>query len=208
VWRGWYDFGCGSLGDMGCYSFDTIFRALKLGAPASVEASSTDRYAETFPRASVIHFNFPARGDMPAVRLTWYDGGLQPPRPEGLEEDKLLEAEGQLFVGDRGAILCGFNGRRPKLLPADKMKNYKLPSKTLPRSPGHQREWLDACKGEKIEPGANFMFSGVVTEALLLGNVALRMGQRLQWDQAQLKAVNATSAQQYIRPDRRTGWPL
>jgi hypothetical protein len=208
VWRGWYDFGCGALGDMGCYSFDTIFRALKLGAPTSVEASGTERYAETFPRASVLHFNFPARSDMPAVRLTWYDGGLKPPRPEGLQEDKSLEAEGLLFVGDRGAILCGFNGRRPKLLPADKMKDYKLPPKTLPRSPGHQREWLDACKGEKITPGANFAFSGVVTEAFLLANVALRMGQRLQWDHARLQAANAVSAQQYIRPERRTGWSL
>jgi predicted dehydrogenase len=208
VWRGWYDFGCGALGDMGCYSFDTIFRALKLGAPTSVEASSTERYAETFPRASLIHFHFPARGDMPAVRLTWYDGGLKPPRPEALEADQSLREEGLLFVGDRGAILCGFSGRGPKLIPADKMKSYQRPPKTLPRSPGHQREWLDACKGEKIKPGANFAFSGVVTEALLLGNVALRMGQRLLWDQAQLKAVNVASAQQYIRPSRRTGWPL
>jgi predicted dehydrogenase len=208
VWRGWYDFGCGALGDMGCYSFDTIFRALKLGAPTSVEASSTERYAETFPRASLIHFNFPARGDMPPVRLTWYDGGLIPSRPEGLEIDQPLEKEGLLFVGDRGAILCGFSGRRPRLLPPDRMKNFKQPPKTLPRSRGHQREWLDACKGEKIKPGANFEFSGVVTEAFLLANVALRMGQRLQWDQARMQAVNAASAQQYVRPERRTGWPL
>ncbi len=208
VWRGWYDFGCGALGDMGCYSFDTIFRALKLGAPTSVEASSTDRYAETFPRASVIHFNFPARSDMPAVRLTWYDGGLKPPRPEGLPEDQPLADEGLLFVGDRGAILCGFSGRGPKLLPAEKMKGYKRPPKTLPRSPGHQREWLDACKGEKITPGAHFAFSSVVTEAFLLANVALRMGKRLQWDHARLQAVNEVSAQQYIRPERRMGWPL
>ncbi len=208
VWRGWYDFGCGALGDMGCYSFDTIFRALKLGAPTSVEASSTERYSETFPRSSVIHFNFPARGDMAPVRLTWYDGGLKPPRPDGLKDDQDLKEEGLLFVGDRGAILCGFNGRGLKLFPEDREKSYKRPPKTLPRSPGHQREWLDACKGEKIKPGADFAFSGVVTEALLLGNVALRMGQRLLWDQASLRAVNAASAQQYIRPERRTGWSL
>lgn len=208
IWRGWYDFGCGALGDMGCYSFDTIFRALKLGAPTSVEASSTERYAETFPRSSLLHFNFPARSDMPAVRLTWYDGGLKPHRPDGLDDDQLLREEGLLFVGDHGAILCGFNGRGPKLIPSEKMKSYNRPPKTLPRSPGHQREWLDACKGEKIKPGADFEFSGVATEALLLGNVALRMGQRLVWDQAQLKAINAASAQQYIRPNRRIGWPL
>jgi predicted dehydrogenase len=208
VWRGWYDFGGGALGDMGCYSFDTIFRALKLGPPASVESSSTERYAETFPRASIIHFQFPARGEMPPVRLTWYDGGLKPPRPDGLEEERSLDAEGLLFVGDRGAILCGFNGRRPKLIPEAKMKAYQQPPKTLPRSSGHLQEWLDACKGGKAKPGADFAFSGVVTEALLLGNVALRTGQRLLWDQANLRAVNVAAAEQYIRPDRRQGWTL
>jgi len=105
VWRGWYDFGCGALGDMGCYSFDTIFRALKLEAPTSVEASSKARYDETFPLASIIHFNFPARGDLPPVRLAWYDGGLTPPRPEGMAEDRSLkgeEGEGLLFYRRQG----------------------------------------------------------------------------------------------------------
>src|SRR2546427_2093361 len=108
VWRGWYDFGCGAFGDMGCYSFDTIFRVLKLEAPSSVEASSTERYAETYPQASIVHFNFPARGEMPPVRLTWYDGGLTPPRPEEMEEARPMngeEGEGLLFVGDKGKIL-------------------------------------------------------------------------------------------------------
>jgi predicted dehydrogenase len=208
VWRGWYDFGCGALGDMGCYSFDTIFRALKLGAPTSVETSSTDRYDETFPRASMLHFNFPARGAMPAVRLTWYDGGLKPPRPEGLADDQPLSEEGLLFVGDKGAILCGFNGRGPKLIPEEKRKASPPPRKTTARGGGPQREWIDACKGEKIKPAANFEFSGVVTEALLLGNVALRLGQRLVWDSANLKVRNVMAAQQYIRPERRTGWAL
>jgi predicted dehydrogenase len=208
VWRGWYDFGGGALGDMGCYSFDTIFRALKLGPPASVEASCTERYAETFPRASIIHFDFPARGQMPAVRLTWYDGGLKPPRPEGLEDDRKMPDEGLLFVGDRGVILCGFNGRGPRLLPEAKMKAYQRPAKTLPRSPGHQREWLDACLGGKAKPGANFEFSGGVTETLLLGNVALRTGQKLMWDSSRLQAVNVASAEQYIRPPRRKNWNL
>jgi predicted dehydrogenase len=208
VWRGWYDFGGGALGDMGCYSFDTIFRALKLGPPQSVEASSTEGYAETFPRASIIHFHFPPRGEQPAVQLTWYDGGLKPPRPDGLADDQRLDEEGLLFVGDRGAILCGFNGRRPRLIPEARMKAYKQPPQTLPRSPGHQREWLDACRGGKTKPGANFEFSGTVTEALLLGNVALRAGQRLVWDSANLKAVNVAAAEQYIRPQRRSGWSL
>jgi predicted dehydrogenase len=208
VWRGWYDFGGGALGDMGCYSFDTIFRVLKLEAPASVEASSTHRHAESFPQASIVRYHFPARGDLPPVRLTWYDGGLRPPRPDGLEEDRRLDDEGLLFVGDRGAILCGFNGRGPKLIPQAKMAAYKQPAKTLPRSPGNLREWLDACKGGKAKPGANFEFSAAVTEALLLGNVALRAGRRLVWDRANLKAVNAAAAESYIRPPRRPGWDL
>jgi predicted dehydrogenase len=208
VWRGWYDFGGGAIGDMGCYSFDTIFRVLKLGAPTSVEASSTERHDETFPGASIILFNFPARGEMPPVKLTWYDGGLRPPRPNDLEENRHLDDEGLLFIGERGTILCGFMGRGPKLIPDTKMKGYKRPPKSLPRSPGNLREWLDACKGSKTKPGANFEFSGRVTEALLLGNVALRTGQRLIWDEANLKAVNLASAEQYIRPVRRPGWTL
>ncbi len=211
VWRGWYDFGCGAFGDMGCYSFDTIFRVLKLEAPVSVEASSTERYSETYPQACIVHFNFPSRGEMPAVRLTWYDGGLTPPRPEGMEETRPMsgeEGEGLLFVGDQGTILCGFNGRRPRLIPESRMKAYQQPPKTLPRSPGNDREWLDACKGSKTKPGANFEFSGLVTEALLLGTVALRSGEKITWDRTALKVTNTSSAQQYVSPERRQGWAL
>jgi predicted dehydrogenase len=208
VWRGWYDFGCGALGDMGQYSFDTIFRVLKLEAPTSVEASSTERHAEMFPQAAIIHFHFPARGDLPPVKLTWYDGGLKPPRPDELESDRPLGEEGLLFMGDRGMILCGFNGRRPQLIPEAKMKAYRQPPRTLPRSLGNDREWLDACLGKKVQPGANFEFSALVAEALGLGNVALRAGQRLIWDQAKLKVVNVAAAEEYLRPQRRSGWTL
>ena len=213
VWRGWTDFGCGALGDMGSYSFDTIFRVLKLEAPMSVEASSSDRYEETYPLASVIHYNFAARGELPPVKFTWYDGGLKPPRPEELEENRPLkgdgeeEDEGLLFVGDHGKILCAFHGGNPKLIPQTKMDSYKQPPKTLPRSPGNEREWLDACKGGKVKPGGNFEFSGLVTETLLLGNVAARMGQKLNWDRANL-SVNSDVAEKYVRPERRNGWEL
>ena len=212
VWRGWSDFGCGALGDMGSYSFDTIFRVLKLEAPVSVESSSSDRYDETYPLASIIHYNFPARGDMPQVKFTWYDGGLKPARPEELEENRPLkgdgeEDEGLLFVGDRGKILCSFNGGSPKLIPQTKMDSYKQPPKTLPRSPGNEREWLDACKGSKVRPGGNFEFEGLVTETLLLGNVASRMGQKLTWDRSSM-AVNSDVAQKYVRAERRSGWEL
>lgn len=214
VWRGWGDFGCGALGDMGSYSFDTIFRVLKLEAPLSVEASSSDRYEETYPLASIVRYNFPARGDMPPVKFTWYDGGLKPPRPDELEENRPMkiaeeeEDEGLLFVGDRGKILCSFHGGHPQLIPESKMRNYKQPPKTLPRSPGNEREWLDACKGSKVKPGGNFEFSGLVTETLLLGNVASRTGQKLSWDRANLKVPNSDAAQKLVSPERRKGWEL
>ena len=213
VWRGWGDFGCGALGDMGSYSYDTIFRVLKLEASVSVESSSTDRYDETYPQASIIRYDFPARGDMPPVRFTWYDGGLKPARPEELEDNRPLkgqgeEDEGLLFIGDRGKILCSFNGANPMLIPQSKMDSYKQPPKTLPRSPGNEREWLDACKGSKVKPGGNFEFEGMVTETLLLGNVAVRSGQTLHWDHANLRANNSDFAQNYIRPERRGGWEL
>src|SRR5262249_14103155 len=114
--RGGVGFGCGALGDMGSYSFDTIFRVLKLGAPISVEASSTERYEETYPLATIVRYDFAARGEMAPVKFTWYDGGLKPARPEELEENRPFRGEGEdedeglLFVGDRGKILCGFNG--------------------------------------------------------------------------------------------------
>ena len=214
VWRGWTDFGCGALGDMGSYSFDTIFRVLKLEAPETVEASSTERFEETYPMASVIRYNFPARGDMPPVTFTWYDGGLKPPRPEELEPNRPFVGEGEegdeglLFVGDRGKILCAFNGAHPKLIPQSKMDSYKQPPKTLPRSPGNEREWLDACKGGKVKPGGNFEFEGMVTETLLLGNVAARLGQKLNWKRSDLKVENSELANKYIRPERRSGWDL
>jgi len=214
VWRGWGDFGCGALGDMGSYSYDTIFRVLKLEAPVSVEASSSERYEETYPLASIVRYNFAARGDMPAVKFTWYDGGLKPPRPEELEENRPMkiveeeEDEGLLFVGDRGKILCGFNGSHPRLIPQTKMEAYKPPPQALPRSPGNEREWLDACKGGKVKPGGNFEFSGMVTETLLLGNVAVRAGQKLNWDRPNLKVLNSETAQKLVAPERRKGWEL
>jgi predicted dehydrogenase len=213
-WRGWTDFGCGALGDMGSYSFDTIFRVLRLEAPVSVESSSTERFEETYPVATIIQYNFAARGDMPPVKFTWYDGGLKPPRPEELEENRPFKGEGEdedeglLFVGDRGKILCAFNGAHPKLIPESKMASFQPPPKTLPRSPGNEREWLDACKGGKIKPGGNFEFEGLVTETLLLGNVAARTGQKLHWDRASLKVTNNDAAQKFVRPERRSGWEL
>ena len=216
VWRGWWDFGTGALGDMGCYSFDTIFRVLKLGHPTSVEGSGS-AYAprmwdqlqvnsETYPRASVIRWQFPARANMPPVTVIWYDGGMLPPKPDEMN-DQDLSREGLLFVGDEGKILSGFSGSNPRLIPQSKDRAYKRPPKTLPRSIGHHNEWLEACKGG--EPaGANFEFSGLVTKALLLGNVALRTRKKLFWDGPNMNVTNMPEANQYLHCPYRRGWTL
>lgn len=208
VWRGWFDFGCGCLGDMGQYSFDTIFRVLKLAAPSAVEASSTKSFKETFPWASIVRYEFPARGDMPPVVLNWYDGSLKPQRPDGLEDGRRMggeDNEGLLFIGDSGTIMCGFNGQDPKLIPESRMKAFVPPPKTLPRSPGHYREFIEAAKGGPVAE-ANFEFEGPVAEAVLLGNVALRTGEKLRWDSAGLKITNSNAGQALLNPGYRGSW--
>ena len=216
VWRGWLDFGTGALGDMGCYSFDTIFRVLKLKYPQSVEAHASDfalkmwtqlkPNTETYPMASFIRWAFGARGDMPPVKLYWYDGGLKPFETDELE-GRRLQREGLIFVGDKGKILCGFSGQSPRLIPESKMRSFKRPPKTLPRSVGHHEEWLGACKGG--EPGgANFEYSGLVTQALLLGNVALRFRRKLLWDGPNFKITNVPEANKYLHCPYRQGWTL
>jgi len=206
VWRGWYDYGAGAIGDMGCYSFDTILRALKLEAPAAIEASSTEKLDASFPRATIAHFDFPARGEMPPVRVTWYDAGLKPPTPPELE-GAALENEGLLFVGDTGKILCGFNGDKPRLIPQSRMDAFTPPPPTLPRSPGNEREWIDACRGGAAG-GANFEFTARVTDAILLANVAMRAGKRVVWDAAARQVTNELEANQYLRREYRDGWAL
>ncbi|MBN1816582.1 MAG: Gfo/Idh/MocA family oxidoreductase [Sedimentisphaerales bacterium] len=207
-WRGWWDFGTGALGDIGCHSLDPIFRAMKLGHPLTVQAVSTLVNRETYPSGSIVKYEFPARGDMPAVTLTWYDGGMKPFRPEELEEGRQLGTNGTLFVGDKGKILDG------RIIPESKQKEYTMPPKSLPRSPGHYEEWITACKGG--EPaGSNFSFAGPLTEVVLLGNIALRLELKekvsrlkLQWDPENLKITNLPEANQFLHVEYRKGWTL
>jgi hypothetical protein len=208
-WRGWWDFGSGVLGDIGCHQFISIFRALKLGYPTSVEACSSGVNSETAPLASIIRYDFPAREGMPPVKLTWYDGGLMPARPEELEEGlRFGNADDNLYIGDKGKMLSH------RLLPEARNKEYGRPPRVLPRSPGHHKEWINACKGG--EPaGSNFDLAGPLTEVVLLGNVALRMGQqlyekglKLYYDGANMKVTNLPEANEYIRSEYREGWTL
>ncbi|MEM7386375.1 MAG: Gfo/Idh/MocA family oxidoreductase [Verrucomicrobiota bacterium] len=179
-WRGWLDFGCGALGDMGCHHMDPIFRALHLKNPISVEAESTPTFTETFPKEATATYQFPARDHMPPVKLVWYDGNRKPARPAELEEGRKMSDHygGTLYVGDRGKILTGGLGDGPRLIPEEKMKNYQRPAKTLERSPGHYEEWAAAIKGGP-KCGADFSYGGPLTEAVLLGNEAILKGRQV-----------------------------
>ena len=213
AWRGWWDFGCGALGDMGCHIFDSPFFALNLGYPTSVEAVSSPVNRETGPVASIIRYEFPARGEMPPVKLTWYDGGLLPPRPEELEPGRRLGNEngGILYIGDKGKIMASDeNAQSPCLIPQSRMNEYKRPPKTIPRSVGHHAEWVQACKGGP-PAGANFDYAGPLTEVVLLGNVVIRTGEKtrkLEWDGPGMKCTNVDAANQFVRNEYRKGWSL
>jgi len=215
-WRGWWDFGTGALGDIGCHSLDPVFRALKLGHPDSVEASSTRVNAETFPLASMVTYHFPARESMPPIKLVWYDGGLRPPRPTEFEADGQMGAGGHLFIGDKGKILSRRQERNVDyfLIPESRAREYGDPPKTLPRSIGHYAEWTEACKGGN-PAGSNFDWAGPLTEVVLLGNIALRPELReelttkpLQWDGPNMRFTNSETANRFLRREYRDGWSL
>ena len=207
-WRGWWDFGTGALGDIGCHSIDPIWRALKLKSPVSVEASCTLVNNETYPVASMVTYHFDAREDMPPVKMTWYDGGLRPPRPDELNEGQRFGTNGTLFVGDKGKMF-GYT-----IIPESLRKEVGKPPKVLPRSPGHHQEWIDACKGGK-PAGSNFDHAGPLAEAVLLGNVALRpeikkelTNKSLLWDSAAFTFTNLPEANKYLHGEYREGWSL
>ncbi|MCX5645623.1 MAG: Gfo/Idh/MocA family oxidoreductase [Phycisphaerae bacterium] len=214
-WRGWWDFGTGVLGDIGCHQMDAVFRALKLGYPTTVEACSSNMdegaavKEETAPKASIVRFEFPGREGFPPLTLTWYDGGLMPPRPAELEEGrKFGEADDNLFIGDKGKML-GY-----RLIPEVRMKEYGKPPQKIARSPGHHKEWINACKGGPAAR-ANFDWAGPLTEAVLVGNIALKMGKqlyekglKLHYDGPNMQVTNLPEANKYIRDEYREGWSL
>lgn len=207
-WRGWWDFGTGALGDIGCHRLDPIFRALKLGYPTSVQAASTLVNKETYPSGSIVTYEFPARGEMPPVKVTWYDGGLKPERPQELSDGSQLGSNGVIYVGDKGKI---FNDT---ILPDSLRQKYKAPKPTIASSPGHYQEWINACKGGK-PAGSNFDWAGPLTEVVLMGNVALRMElrnrldrQKLLWDAKEKRFSNMPQANEFLHKTYRSGWKL
>ncbi len=211
-WRGWRDYGTGALGDMGAHLIDHPFWALDLGQPLTVQASSTAYSDDAYPLATVVTYEFAARGDRPPVKLTWSDGGITPPRPELMEAGRRLGTGGSgvLYYGDKGILMHGDYGNGPRLIPETAMKEYQQPEPTIPRSPGIHEEWIEAIKnGGKST--TDFSYSGPLTETMLLGNVAVFMKEKnttLEWDAENMKFTNVEDANALLHYDYREGWTL
>ncbi|MBI9070263.1 MAG: Gfo/Idh/MocA family oxidoreductase [Melioribacteraceae bacterium] len=214
-WRAWFDFGTGALGDMGCHILDPAFWALDLGSPTTIQATSThwepDVASQTFPRASIVRYQFPERGEMPPVKLTWYDGRLLPPIPEELEQGRELPGSGAIIIGDKGKIMHGSHGASGmRIIPEEKMREYSRPGKTIPRvNNTHEGDWIRACKEGKdgVPASSNFNYGGALTEMVLLGMAAIRSKDEiLKWDSDKLEFTDNPNATRLLSKENRTGW--
>jgi predicted dehydrogenase len=228
-WRAGPDVGAGAMGDMACHVMDASYTVLKLGAPESIIATAGAivqpppagqrgwgvrvKYNDSYPPSSLIHLSYPQRGDMPPVKVHWYDGGLLPERPDDLEPERKLPESGTIFIGSKGKMWCETYSESPRLIPETAMQAFTRPPKTLPRVPegrngGHEKNWLDAIRnhGQAV---SHFDYAGPFTESVLLGNVALRFpGERLMWDAQNMKVTNKPEADQFIHPTYESGWAL
>ncbi len=216
AWRGWWDFGCGALGDMACHIMDPAYWALHLGAPTSVECVRQEgNTAQSAPTKSVIRYDFPKREadgrTWPALTFYWYDGGELPERPEGIPaSEKLGDGDnGTLFIGSKGFMSCGTYGGNPRLHPEAENAAVVIPEPYIERVPDNSpyEDWFRACMGG---PAAcsNFDYSGPFSEIVLLGNIALRTGQRIEWDAANMQVTNLPEANALLTRDNREGWKI
>jgi predicted dehydrogenase len=215
-WRGWVPFGVGALGDMGAHLIDHPLTALDLGYPTAIESTSTpwggsQRNPATYPLATAVHYEFPRRGLQPPVRLSWYDGGLMPKRPDALPMDVELNREGGvIYVGERGILMHGTYGQDPQLYPAELQEEAALVPQRYPRiAETHEMNWAMACKGE-AEAASPFEYAARLTEVMLLGIVALRAGQgrKILYDADRMEVTNVPEANQYLTREYRTGWEV
>jgi len=220
VFRGWYDFGGGSMADMGHYSLWTVFKALELENPTIIEPNfshvcglrdSTAFKVQndfSFPLASSVRFKYPAKGSRPEVDLIWHDGGMRPPVPEELYEDnKELPAEGMMFVGDKGKILAGFHVNNPRLIPEKRMAGLTIPEPPKRERTSGFKQFMDAVKAGKQCPGS-FTEAGHITEAVNLYAVALRAGRILKYDAVNRQITNIPEANKYLSREYRKGWEI
>jgi predicted dehydrogenase len=206
-WRGWTDWGCGAIGDMGAHLLDVSMWALNLGLPTSIETVSTPFNGVSYPSGELIFYEFPARGAMPPVKLTWYDGGLMPQKPEELGDEELIKEGGAIIVGSKGKLMHNTYGAHPRLLPQSLQESAGKPPEKLARIPGeaHELNWVDAAKG-KGETDSPFSYAAKLTEVMLLGVVALRAGKKINYDGANMRITNVPDANQYLTRQYRQGW--
>jgi hypothetical protein len=213
TWRGWSAFGTGVIGDWTCHLVDPVFWTLDLGAPSTIEAETGDydpaRHGETFPAASTVRYEFPARGKRPALKLVWHDGASQPPRPAELEYGEKLPDIGGLVIGEKAKIVYGSHGAGyPRILTKSIAEQASKQPQRLPKSIGHHKEWAESCKTGK-PAGSDFDYGGPLTEIALLGVIAIRCkGEKLQWDAAAMKFKNSARANTFLKPAFRAGWTL
>jgi predicted dehydrogenase len=202
-WYRWWDFGGGTMSDLGSHWIDLPFWALKLDAPQAVEASGPPPHPELAPASMSATFHYGVRGDLPPVKVTWYQGTM---KPDIFKEGKIPNwGSGVLFIGTKGMLLSDYS--RNTLLPEKEFADFKKPPKTIPDSLGHHAEWLHACK-TGAPTTCHFGYSGLLTEANHLGNVAYRVGKRIEWDSKNLRVTNTPEAEQYLGRDYRKGWKL
>ena len=208
-WRGWTDWGVGAIGDMGAHLIDHSLWSLNLGLPTSVETVSTPFNGASYPNATLTIYEFPARGPMPAVKLTWYDGGLKPNKPEELGDEELNKEGGALLIGSKGKLLHDTYGFKPRLLPSSLHDSFGKPPEKLPRIAGeaHEMNWVDAAKG-KLEASCPFEYAARLTEVMLLGIVALRAGKKIYYDGTNMRITNVLEANDYLRREYRQGWSI
>jgi predicted dehydrogenase len=222
-WRGWWDYGTGAIGDMACHTMNLPYMALNLGAPSAVSATARQPVNDQAPpEGCTIVYEFPARtvpagrgrahtAQLPAVRLTWYERGY-PTREHfrgGLAEGQNPSPSGCLLIGQNGTLYCSSeNGDRWRLLPEEQYRDYRPPEPVLPRSPGHHAEWLRACKSGPAALSNFVDYAGPFTEAVLLGNVALRAGARIDWDSRNVRVTNNQDANRFVRRTYRRGWDI
>src|SRR5581483_1385237 len=203
-WRGWCDWGCGARGDMGAHLIDHSMWALDRGYPTTIETVSTPFNNVSFPHATMTVYEFPARGSKPPVRMTWYDGGLLPPKPVEMGDEEFNKGGGALLVGSKGKLLHETYGAKPRLLPKSLHDSFGTPAQKLPRIPNenHEMNWVDAAKG-KTKESSPIEYAAKLTEVMLLGIVSLKAGRKLEYDGANMRITNITSANDLLKREPR-----